>query len=189
MMARRGAAMLAPLLAASLLAIAAGFDELDFEVPYPEAAPLSVYPSPDGFMIFSPGSKGATGVSMGAKQGDRLVGVNGEPLSTLSFYTALQGKPNTTVVLPLVEESERAGPEDATDRPNLLPDAFRLGQRLLLLPSAREVRREARVEIAPQLTAHPRNRLVEGREDGLVDAFLRGVRGSGGRARPLELPL
>ena len=40
----------------------------------------------------------------------------------------------------LVEERERAGPEDAADRTHLLPEPLRLGQRLLLLSPAREVR-------------------------------------------------
>jgi hypothetical protein len=81
-------------------------NELDFDVPFTEAQPLHVYPSPDGFMVFSTGSKGEGPTGMGVIPGDRLVGVNGEPLSTASLYSALQSKVNTTTVLPLVDEIE-----------------------------------------------------------------------------------
>jgi hypothetical protein len=94
------------LLTAALTAVISSSNELDFDVPFADAQPLHVYPSPDGFMVFSTGSKGSSGAGMGIVPGDRLVGVNGEPLSTASLYTALQAKTNTTTVLPLVEEIE-----------------------------------------------------------------------------------
>jgi hypothetical protein len=90
------------LLTAALTAVISN-NELDFDVPFADAQQLHVYSSPDGFMIFSTGSKGSSGAGMGIVPGDRLVG---KPLSTASLYTALQAKTNTTTVLPLVEEIE-----------------------------------------------------------------------------------
>ena len=89
------------LLTAALTAVISSNNELAFDVPFADAQPLHVYSSPDGFMIFSTGSKGSSGAGMGIVPGDRLVGV-----STASLSAALQAKTNNTTVLPLVEEIE-----------------------------------------------------------------------------------